>query len=258
MILDIHLEWCDDKGERLKKIAEAGKSFNISLVPVLLLPEHKCFKNRVYPNNYYYNKDIVSFLKIIPRDYPHVTFGQQGFSHYCPDCYNTEIKTNTKNGRKFSRDPWHENRCLYNPTLSFGEQTVFMARGKEIIEDKVGISPIMYVPPNHQYDKNTKIAAEHSGFEYFATKGLINIPPYTEVIEDGKLKVLPERKLGQEGEIFYTHYDKMKDNFDKYLEIINSSDSLSMIWFQEKPIVHAPLNEKLIFMSKIVRDKGLR
>jgi hypothetical protein len=87
MFLDIHLEYCDDKGERLRQIAEIGKPFNISPIPVLFLPRNDVFRTGVYPLNFYYPREIVKLLKYLVKSNLNITFGQQGFMHYCPDCY---------------------------------------------------------------------------------------------------------------------------------------------------------------------------
>ena len=165
MILDIHLEYCDDKGERLEKIAKLGKPFNISVVPVLLLSEHEVFKNGVYPHDYFYPKKIVDLIKELSKE-SNISFGQQGFLHYCGDCYKTEIKTD-ESGRKFRHDPWHENKCLYDLKKSVKTQRTIMDIGKKVIQNILNVSPSLYVPPNHQYDVNTKIAAKELRYKYF-------------------------------------------------------------------------------------------
>ncbi len=63
MILDIHLEKCDDNGERLEKILSLRKPIILSLVPVLMIPEHKSFKNGIYPSNYFYPQKFIDLLK---------------------------------------------------------------------------------------------------------------------------------------------------------------------------------------------------
>ena len=248
MILDIHLEYCDDKGERLEKIAKLGKPFNISVVPVLLLPEHEVFKNGVYPNDYFYPKEILGLTKELAKE-SNISFGQQGFSHYCRDCYKTEIKTDEP-GRKFRHDPWHENKCLYGMERSVKTQKTIIDLGKKVIQDILNVLPILYVPPNHQYDVNTKIAAKELGYKYFGDRGIINVHPYRE----NELIILPERDLGQKGEIFYTHYDEMKNNFEEYLELIKNSESLENIELFKKSEIKIGLNYKLLLGRKRIRD----
>lgn len=242
MFLDIHLEGCDDNGERLEKIAKLGKPFNISVVPVLLLPEHELFRNGVYPHDYHYPKKIMGLLKELAKE-KQISFGQQGFTHYCPGCFK----------RKKRRDPWHENRCLYGQEKSIAEQMAFMGQGKNsIVENIHGVCPSIYATPNHQGDENTKIAASVLDYEYLAVKDLIGLAPYM----DGGLKILPQRKVGQSGIVFYTHYDKIAETneiFEKHMEILKSSIPLSELEFVEKPLLAKP-NEWLVLASKFARD----
>ncbi len=244
--LDIHLEYCDDNGRRLEKIAEFGKPFGISVVPVLLLPEHESFKNGIYPSDYYYPDRIVDILRELAKE-DFVVFGQQGFAHYCTECLKTEFKDGGK--REFKRDLWHENSCFYKKEKSVEEQIEFMKKGKEVIEDKLKVSPLIYCPPNHMFDNNTKTAAEELGYEFFAVKGILSLAPYRE----GKLKILPERKVWQNGDVFYTHYDQMNEEFCKYLRIIESSTLILDDFFSDKTS-KAWLNEKLISVYKTLRD----
>lgn len=208
MFLDIHLEYCDDKGERFRKIIEIKKPFVISIVPVLLLPEHSVFKKGVYSSDYYYPKEIVELLKKCARN-SNIIFGQQGFAHYCHDCFK----------KREERGPWHENMCLYNRRKTVEEQKKFMEEGKKVIENILRVSPVLYVPPNHQFDDNTKIAAQELGFKFFGIRNMLSISPYKE----RKLTILPEKEeLEKKSEIIYAHYDQMKKNFDEYLEMTSS------------------------------------
>jgi len=243
MILDIHLEYSDDNGERLEKIAGLGKPFSVSVVPVLFNSNETAFKEGIYPKDYSYPERIAGLLKELAKE-KNVSFGQQGFSHYCHSCFEQKNK----------RDPWHENKCLYEKEKSAEEQAEFMEKGKRVIENKLGVSPVIYCPPNHQFDKNTKIAAEKLGYKFFAIKGIINLPPY----QDRNLLLLPERKLRQDGEIFYTHYNQMKDNFEEYLEMVNSSISLSEVCFFKKAKNISWMNDHLVTASKKIRDFAKR
>ena len=250
MFLDIHLEYCDDKGERLKKLADFGAPFNLSLVPILLMPEHRVFKNGVYPSDYYYPLQIVDMLKDLAKNNSNITFGQQGFAHYCIDCHEKFIKNG---GRKKGAwpDPWHENKCLYGKTKSVDEQAEFMQRGKNVIENILGVSPVIYVAPNHQKDRNTNIAAEQLNYKYLADRAILNVPPYKE----GNLIIIPEREeLGKKGEIFYTHYDRMKENFWDYINILDESFSPDKITLSEKSKFKTNLNYQLLIKRKQLRD----
>jgi len=103
MFLDIHLESCDDNGERLIRIAKIGKPFSISVVPVLFLPKHDVFNTGIYPSDLAYSKEIVNTLKELAGN-RNVFFGQQGFSHYCAECFKEKEKKSAhhENGGRFS------------------------------------------------------------------------------------------------------------------------------------------------------------
>jgi hypothetical protein len=237
MHLDIHLEYCDDSGEKLTNLAKTGKPFTISPVPVLLTPEHESFKNGIY-TNYSYPKKIVEILREILQE-PQITLGQQGYTHFCGSCF----------GKKEKKDPWHENACLYQDSFSIEKQMEVIKTGKNILEEKFNVSPVLYVPPNHQFDQNTKMAAKKLGFKYFALQGILNICPYSE----GGLVVLPERKFGKNGKIFYIHYDHVKDKSLNFMNILEKSNALNEIDFTEKPNM-APLNDYLVVLKKRARD----
>ncbi len=239
MILNIHLEYCDDKGKRLEKITKIGKPFNIIPIPILFQPENEVFRNGVYPSDYFYPEKITGLLKELSQE-DCVNFGQQGLMHYCKDCFKQKEK----------KDPWHENVCLYKKSLSAEEQMKFMKEGKKILENNLKTSPTIYVAPNHQFDKNTKIAAQELGYKYFVTRGLINLSPY----EEDNLIILPERELRENGEIFYTHYDEMKNNFEGYLELIKNSESLEKIELSKKQKIKVNLNDMLLIAKKRLRD----
>lgn len=239
MFLDIHIESCNDKGEGLLRLAELGKPFSISPVPVLFLPKHEVFKKGIYPSNLAYPKEIVDTLKKLARN-KNVIFGQQGFFHYCTECFKEKEK----------KDSWHENMCLYG-MKSLGEQIEFMFEGKRLIEEILGISPVLYVPPNHQYDKNSIIAAQKLGFDFFAVRKLLEISPY----KKGSLVVLPESRLGETGEIMYTHYDEMINEFEKYLEIVKQSSSLNTITPRKQSLLDIKENYKQMLFVKKRRDE---
>ncbi|MBI2046887.1 DUF2334 domain-containing protein [Candidatus Pacearchaeota archaeon] len=237
-MLDVHLERCDDKGERLRKMLEIGESFIISIPPVLLLPEHETFRNGVYPNDYYYPKEIVEVLEECAKN-KNIVFGQQGYTHYCPECFKSKEK----------RDPWHENRCLYGDKKQVEEQLKIISTGRKIIEDKLKVTPYMYVPPNHQFDGNTLIAAKKAGYNYFAERAIINFAPYS----DGDLIILPEGDIGSKTEVVYTHYDQMKGREGEYFEEIRFSEPLHSLDIKIKPVL-AELNRGLVTARKIFRD----
>jgi hypothetical protein len=138
------LEHIDDNGERLERISETTKSVFISVVPVLLSQTEKVFKEGIYPKDYYYLAKVINIIKKLVKS-SNVKISQHGFMHYCPDCYKKFID----NGRDENAfpDPWHENRCLYNPMKSVDEQASFMEKGKRAIEQVFEVSPKDYIPP---------------------------------------------------------------------------------------------------------------
>jgi len=220
----------------------------------LLLSDHEVFKIGVYPSDYYYPKPIIDTLRDFAKHNLNVTFGQQGFAHYCPDCYKRFVANGGKE-KDMWPDPWHENRCLYNPMKSVDEQADFMQKGKRAVEDVLEISPKIYAPPNHQWDINTIRAAKELGYPYLADRAILNIYPYIY----GKLTVLPEKDgLKKTGEIFYVHYDGMEERLDEYLELIQNSDSLNNLKFGKNPefgfLYKLSLNEKLLIARKRARD----
>lgn len=237
MFLDIHLESCDDKGERLMRMAELRKPFSVSVVPVLFLPKHEVFKAGIYTPDLAYSKEIINILKKLARS-KNVFFGQQGFSHYCPECLKNEKR------------PHHENMCLYGKTKSVNEQIEFMSKGKEVIEKVLRVSPILYVPPNHQYDKNSIIAAQKLGFNFFAVRRLIEIFPYRKK----NLVILPEARLREKGELVYAHYDETTNEFERYLEIVKQSNPLDAIIPMKQSQSKIQENYKQMLFIKKRRD----
>jgi hypothetical protein len=107
-------------------------------------------------------------------------------------------------------EPWHENVCLHNPSLSFDEQISFMKKGKQTLEKTFGRVDV-YCPINHLYDINTIKAAQVLKYKYFMDLNLQNLEPY----ENNDLIILPEFKLGEKGaeksQIIYTHYGNLKE-----------------------------------------------
>jgi len=118
-------------------------------------------------------------------------------------------------------EPWHENVCLHNPSLSFDEQLDLMKKGKEKLKEtfgKVGV----YCPINHLYDVNTIKASQVLKYKYFMDLNLQGLMPY----ENNGLIVLPEAKLGVEGaersSLVYTHYGDFQKK--EVLEFIKNNE----------------------------------
>ncbi len=119
-------------------------------------------------------------------------------------------------------EPWHENVCLHNPSLSFDEQLDLMKKGKDLLKIRFGKEPEVYCPINHLYDINTIRAAQVLKYRYFMDLNLQNLIPY----ENNGLIVLPEVKLGEEGAeaslLVYTHYRVLKEK--KVKEFIKNNE----------------------------------
>lgn len=121
--------------------------------------------------------------------------GQRGYSGICK--YQHTIT-----------EPWHENYCLHNPSLSFDEQLSFMKKGKELLA-RAFKEPEVYCPINHLYDINTIKAGQVLKYKYFMDLNLASIAAY----ENNGLIILPESKLGgdKESNLIYTHYGDLKE-----------------------------------------------
>ena len=239
MFLNIHLEGCDDNGERLESLAESNKPFGISLVPVLLAPNHEVFTSGVYRADYYYPERVVEILKQCAK-MPNIVFGQQGLTHYCLPCFEQKDK----------KDPWHENSCLYQTGRAAGKQGKFMKEGRTLIEDKIGVSPVIYVAPNHQFDEFSLDATRELGYRYFAERAVLEIKSYS---DDGQ-RILPERKVNESGQIFYIHYDEIKINSAKCDAILKDSLPIEKIDFGESFSLDRWANRVLVKFRKKMRD----
>lgn len=237
--MDIHLEGCNDNGEKLIELAKIGKPFTISPVPVFTQPPFEYVQNGIYSKDQFYSPELMGILKEILTE-PQIMLGQQGYSHYCDPCFE----------QKHKRDPWHENMCLYQDGFSVRNQFITMKIGKEILENKFKVSPELYVPPNHQFDENTKQATINLGFEYFAIQGILNISPYFEK----DLIILPERKPGKSGKCSYVHYDQMEGDFPYYLDLVKNSSPLEDISPCSKQGIKSMLNDELVILKKGTRD----
>jgi hypothetical protein len=108
-------------------------------------------------------------------------------------------------------EPWHENSCLHNPSISFEEQLSFMKKGKETLT-KIFREPQVYCPVNHLYDINTIKAAQILKYQYMMDLNLQNLEFYK---LDG-LILIPEKKLDKEKNekiktcAVYTHYEGLR------------------------------------------------
>jgi hypothetical protein len=108
-------------------------------------------------------------------------------------------------------EPWHENVCMHNPSLTFEEQFDFMSRGKYALEKIFGKVEI-YCPISHLYDINTIKVAQVLKYGYFMDLNLQGLVPY----ENSGLIILPEIKgMDKEqkiGDIVYSSYEDLTNN----------------------------------------------
>jgi len=243
MIFDIHLEKIDDHGEKLKRLIGTKRPFILSLVPVLLNPNHPAF-GTVYPQDYHYPEEVVRMLRDLVGQ-NRITIGQQGFTHYCQSCWNH----NASAGRE-RRDPWHENFCLYDKEKRVLDQRNFMLTGVQVIEESIGASPDVYCPPNHQFDRNTVQAASEIGFLYLADRDFLEM----DIHQDGSLVVLPERKFGKGGEVNYIHYDQIQQHPVFWDKFYGATDVHFTQVKDRRPAFSSWLNTKVVRAHKRIRD----
>ena len=111
---------------------------------------------------------------------------------------------------KDGTDPWHENFCLYNQSISLESQLESMAKGKEILTKTFGIEPIIYAPINHLYDENTLSAVQSLKYKFMMDQNNFGVNPYK---QHGVI-ILPESKIGDEetsGSLgIYAHIDMLR------------------------------------------------
>ncbi len=116
-------------------------------------------------------------------------------------------------------EPWHENLCIHNPSLSFEEQLSFMKKGKEILA-KTFREPEVYCPINHLYDINTIKSAQILKYKYMMDMNLENL----EVYEINGLTIIPEIKLKNKSnrDAVYIHYGDL--NKKEVIEFIKNNE----------------------------------
>lgn len=124
-------------------------------------------------------KDIEKVRNLLKKG---CLLGQRGYVGRCK--YAHEDKT----------DPWHENFCLYNPTISFEEQLEFMEKGKKYFVENFGKEPDVYAPINHLYDTNTLLAVRSLKYGFFMDKNFFGLGMYS----NQGVVIMPEAKIGEE------------------------------------------------------------
>lgn len=232
--MDIHLEGIEktsfengDVLHLLEEISDRKISVALSLPP---------WMEDYWKEN---NAEVIKQVRKIVR-IPGNVLGQQGNTHKC------------RKGH-VCVDEWHENRCPYGGSPRKEEQRELMETGRQRLIDLIGVSPQLYVPPNHLFNHNTLEAASEMGYKFFAVKAVIPLQPY----RFGNLIVIPERDLtkGQlNGAAAYIHYDEIDANKDHYREAVRRASPLDKV----RPEFVNPdkifLNNSLVLGWKVMRD----
>ncbi len=229
MILDIHLEGIDTRGEKqrtkeLEEILQQNVPVAISIAP-FSLPEH------------WYSPETLELVRaIVQREGSHL--GQQGLNH---KCYHEHKLV----------DPWHENVCLWKPSPSAQQQRELMQKGKALLEDTFGIPVTLYVPPNHLFNTDTIDIASELGYRFFADKSIIPLSPYSQK----NMIVVPETKISTPNRpAYYIHYDEIPANRGCYEKILAEASSLDVLKPQTPRRLEITANTRLKHLIKRLRD----
>jgi len=224
--IDIHFEGFDRKDE-LVRIVQHKIPCAISIAPYSLREGGKEYG--------WYSVEIIDLIRQALQN--KVILGQQGDIHKC----------------RFNHvfvDPWHENSCLYHEDLMGEEQAELMKRGRETLERVFGKSPEIYIPPNHLYNFMTRLIAEEMGFKFFAERGISQRKPY----QRGKIIVIPEVKIGENGEIVYIHYDEIAGKKQGYEKAMREATSFSEIKPEKVSMWEEDRNYEQVLRRKKLRD----
>jgi peptidoglycan/xylan/chitin deacetylase (PgdA/CDA1 family) len=232
--LDIHLEGIEGKDfangdalHLLREIKERRVPVAFSLPPWM----EEYWKKT--------NPDVISLVREVVG-MPGNVLGQQGNTHKCKYPHTLV-------------DPWHENRCPYRHTPSKQEQRDLMEAGRAKLAALLGVSPQLYVPPNHLFNHDTLEVASEMRYWFFAVKSIVRLPPY----RFGNLVVVPEGDLtrGQLGRAAtYIHYDEIDSHRANYEEAVRKATSLNDIGARYVGPDMIGLNNSLVLVWKIVRD----
>lgn len=225
--LDIHFEGAT-KLETLDTLLENRIPFNLSFTPYDVIDKR-------------WGRNTQTIVNLVKEGIKQgsVTLAQQGYKHKCK--YEHKIA-----------DPWHENFCFYNKLLSLEEQLEIMRKGKEIVEDTFGATPIIYSPPNHMYDRTTLKAAWILGYKFLTDLALISLNPYNK----NDVVVIPESKVDSiKTDVVYLHYDEI----DKYSKIFwnilaEKLRPMQEIKGLEESSLGIAINTRLKHTRKIFRD----
>lgn len=232
-VLNIHLEGIEKQFFRNQDVQlRLFELLNRDIPAVLSLPP--------WMEDYWKktNPGVIDLARVVVKS-PGSFLGQQGEFHQCGNAHTIA-------------DPWHENYCFYGKGLSHSEQRFFMERGRDRLEKLMGIRPVMYVPPNHQFDQTTLEVAEDMGYRYFADLALLPVKPYY----FGSMLVVPEAPIRKGMFSFgnYIHYDEIDRNGANYQKALEIATPLSLLGGRESPDPLWAANRAIKTSYKVVRD----
>jgi hypothetical protein len=262
MIPAIHFHYMKNE-ETAKRLFGAGEPFIASFVSDLAdrdlrTAEGEIIYGRIHSEEEFY-QDWALKLFNKNKDNPNVFWAQQGYRHCCGRCFN-RMQENIKAGKGAFPDPYHEHVCLDGHSQSLEENVRVIRNGRDIMRG-IGIEPLIYRPPNDLRDNNTDSALRILGYKYVLARngfdyllpGAIELPAYS----DNGLIVLPESKVKKtKSPVFMMYYfDIVEDKALKWLELLQSSESLTEIPVRIKPETKVWINERIFVIgSKKLRD----
>ncbi len=238
--VDIHLEGLKKshfvKGDveaRFRQILEEN-------IPVVVSPALRSYDHGQWDEH----PEIIDLVGMIVKREGSV-LGQQGLTHLCANRHDFV-------------DPYHEFHCLWTGPFPIGrkfskdKQKEWMKIGRERLEKLFGVSPELFVPPNHYFDDTTLEAASELGYKFFADKLVTNFRPYI----FSELVVVPEGNLCREegGRMAYIHYDEIDSFSESYDRVIKGSSSLSEVIPADVSYASIKLNSFVKNAKKRIRD----
>lgn len=230
--LNIHLETFDDESfQRVVDLAEKGP-IAISIAPYHI-PRMKSAQ--------------IERLKGILSQEGYI-LGQQGLNHKCHICKDFHAKKEGAILKKKGVDPWHENYCLWFGEISEKEQEKFMKEGRKKLEEKFGVAPLLYVPPNHLLDRNTVRIAFLNGYKWIANRALIQVAPNG----DERIIIIYEGEPEIDNENVYIHADRWKGDLERVIE--KKFISLNEVKPAKPNYKKIEENRKMKITGKIARD----
>jgi peptidoglycan/xylan/chitin deacetylase (PgdA/CDA1 family) len=130
-----------------------------------------------------------------------------------------------------------------------------MKRGREELEKLIGVTPELFVPPNHHFDEATLEAAAELEYKFFTDQAVIRIKPY----KFGDMLVIPEGNMVGKGirgrAAVYIHYNRISSNFGAYAGIVMPG---TISWHELKAEDFDPnvnmMNKKLRYSRKLMSD----